>query len=812
MSDRPSGAYVIDEEYRIVNFNNVVAASYPQMKKGEKCHKLFMDMDSPCPRCPVYNHVVGPHSYEDPMRHTTEMVDAVEVELDNGKTGYTIVFNTIEEGERAITALPPSEGEVRLLGVVNALSSDINDLYSVNIKTGKVTAYRSTGDTEGIYERLQRCDAFDALFDAYITHNVYVEDQDTMRRVADIDFLTQELRKKESVIYHYRVSRRNEIHYYYLKCARVGEADDFNHFIVAFIPEDNDVNRKRIQEVVCSGNQCFRRKVLVIEDDLMNRTMLKEFLEETYDVIEAADGEAGMALLRDKYQDISIVLLDLNMPKMSGYEFLEIVQKDPLLSTVPVVVMTGEVARELEERCLDLGAIDFFMKPYDPAIVIKRISNLIQMKESVCTLNQIEIDDLTGLYTRQAFYHHVKQMLDAEPEENFDMAIVDVDDFKLINSIYGQKIGDKVLYHLAEYIGGFVDEGICGRYDGDKFAICAKRNPEHTREWLLAALDGVSKDAPIPHIEVSCGVYVDVDRQLTISTMCDRALLAAKSVKGDYEESYATYDGPVSKAHIRKKLFESQFHTAMEEEEFVVWYQPKFDSKTEDIVGAEALVRWQMKDGSFVSPGDFIPVFEDDGRIVKLDEYVFEKVCRCIKELIDQGYDVVPISVNISRASLHHQGTVERYKAIVEEVGIPSKYVPLELTESATVYNAQIQELLLDLKQAGFQLHLDDFGVGVSSLASFNILPLDVIKLDKTLIDLIGDAGGDELLKHTIELAHFKEMKVVAEGVEEKYQLEFLKGLDCDVIQGYYFSAPKNYEDVIALFRKMYAENRVQLQ
>ncbi len=810
MSERPSGAYIIDGEYRLISFNDVVANSYPQMKKGEKCYKLFMDLDAPCPRCPVNNGVAGPHSYEDPMRHTTEMVDAVKVPLEDGGEGYAIVFNTLVEGEEAVTALPAVDEEIRLLGVVHVLSSDIRDLYGVNVETGKVTAYRSTGDAEGIYEKLQRCDAFDALFHAYITHNVYIEDQDTMRRVADLDFLIQELRKKESMIYHYRVARKDEIHYYYLKCARVGDADNFKHIVFAFIPEDNDVSRKKIQEVVCSGKQCYRRKILVIEDDFMNRALLREFLEEEYDVMEAEDGEKGMEILRDQYKEISIVLTDLNMPKMSGYEILEMAHKDPLLSSVPIAVMTGEVARELEERCLDLGAVDFFMKPYDPAIVIKRISNLIQMKESVCTLNQIEVDDLTGLYTRQAFYHHVKQMLDAEPDTSFDMVMIDVDDFKLINSIHGQKLGDHVLRYIAEYILKVVPDGICSRFDGDKFAIFARHSDMHSREWMTSVLDGVSQGAPIPHIDLSCGSYRNVDRQLTISTMCDRAFLAAKSIKGDYEKSYATYDGPVSKAHIRKKMYESRFHSAIEGEEFVVWYQPKYDSKTENMVGAEALVRWQMKDGSFVSPGEFIPVFEEDGRIVKLDEYVFEKVCRCIKRWIDKGYDMIPISVNLSRASLHHKGTVERYKAIVEQIGIPVKCVPLELTESATVNNTLIGDKLSELKKAGFQLHLDDFGVGVSSLASFNVLPLDAIKLDKSLIDLIGDAGGDELLKHTIELAHFKGMKVVAEGVEEKYQLDFLKELDCDVIQGYYFSPPKSYKDVIALFKQMLEEDRVQ--
>ncbi|MCR5272302.1 MAG: EAL domain-containing protein, partial [Lachnospiraceae bacterium] len=143
----------------------------------------------------------------------------------------------------------------------------------------------------------------------------------------------------------------------------------------------------------------------------------------------------------------------------------------------------------------------------------------------------------------------------------------------------------------------------------------------------------------------------------------------------------------------------------------------------------------------------------------------------------------------------YHQGTVERYRKIAEDVGIPKEYIPIELTESAAFQSLQIKELATRLKAVGFQLHMDDFGSGESSLSSINILPFDEIKLDKSLVDFIGDPGGDELLKHTIALAHFKDMKVVAEGVETKAQLETLKRLECDTIQGYYFAAPKPFEE-----------------
>ena len=208
------------------------------------------------------------------------------------------------------------------------------------------------------------------------------------------------------------------------------------------------------------------------------------------------------------------------------------------------------------------------------------------------------------------------------------------------------------------------------------------------------------------------------------------------------------------------------------------------------MVGAEALVRWKMDDGSFISPGEFIPIFERDGLIVQLDEYVFREVCEQMSRWRESGVTLFPVSVNLSRASLHEEGTVEKYTRIIEEYDIPKEYVPLEITESATIYSREIEGLMDNLKRKGFALHMDDFGSGVSSLASINILPFDVVKLDKGLIDLIGDRSGDELVRHTIELSHFNEMTVVAEGVETENQLELLKKLNCDTIQGYFFSPP----------------------
>ena len=212
--------------------------------------------------------------------------------------------------------------------------------------------------------------------------------------------------------------------------------------------------------------------------------------------------------------------------------------------------------------------------------------------------------------------------------------------------------------------------------------------------------------------------------------------------------------------------------------------------KTESIEGAEALVRWKKSDGTMISPGEFIPLFERNGLIVRLDEYVFRKVCQIQRERMERGERVLPVSVNLSRATLHHEGIVERYAQIVYDSQVPFEAVPIELTETAALYSIQIQGLTEKMVDVGFLLHMDDFGSGYSSMTSLNVLPFRVLKLDKALIDFIGNSRGDQVIQHTSALAHGLGMKVLAEGVEVKEQVEFLRTMECDEIQGFYYARP----------------------
>ncbi len=415
-------------------------------------------------------------------------------------------------------------------------------------------------------------------------------------------------------------------------------------------------------------------------------------------------------------------------------------------------------------------------------------------------LRDVETDDLTGIYTRQAFMLRARKLLDEFPDSPFDLIVSDIDNFKLVNVLYGEAKGDDVLRFLGEWIKEDFRAGIVGRIGSDRIAAFYFSETSSVADRVGELLAGVKKNSPVD-ITLKCGVYANVDRSLPVSVMCERALLALKSIKHNYSLPYAEYDGPVSSRHMKVQMYESRFERSLKEGEFVIWYQPKHDSVTEQLVGIEALVRWKTPSGKFVSPAEFVPVFEEDGLIVKLDEYVFRSVCAQMRDWRESGIHVPPVSVNLSRASLHSYGTVRKYRKIAEQYGIPLDRIPLEITESSTIMDERIKNLMRELREAGFKLHMDDFGSGLSSLSSINVLPIDVVKLDKSLVDYIGDDGGDELLKHTVELAHFKKLQIIAEGVEDETQLDFLRGIGCDMIQGYYFAKPMCCDDLIEYFK-----------
>ena len=525
------------------------------------------------------------------------------------------------------------------------------------------------------------------------------------------------------------------------------------------------------------GKAPAKRKILVVEDNELNREILSSFLEEKFDVILAENGEEGLKILGEHYRRRNT---------------------DKFLSTIPVIVMTGSNSKDAEIQCLDLGAVDFIPKPYNFKIVVGRINSVIKLRESVLTLTAVEHDELTGIYTRQAFFYHAKTLLKAKAEERFHLIVADIRDFKLINSSYGDKIGDEVLCYLAKTYTKMFRDGLVSRYGSDQFVCMTYGDWDLSLETMKKLTEEIAENAPIPNLMIKYGVYEDVDTSLPISVICDRGFMAIRSIRDNYEHSIAYYTEEMNQKQMQDRALENRFESAISNKEFVAYFQPKYDVKIEKIVGAESLVRWINSDGSMVMPGDFIPLYERDGLIVRLDEYIFRHVCEFQRELMEKGQELLPISVNLSRASIHYIGVVDRYVEIVKETGIPFSCVPIELTETATLNNVKIRDFTERLVNAGFALHMDDFGSGYSSLITLSELPFNTLKIDKSLIDCIGQQKGRMVVQQVIILAHGLGMNVIAEGVETAEQVELLREMECDDIQGFYYSRPMSEDDMEA--------------
>ena len=789
MRENSFGVYIIDQNYQIVGYNDTAQKLYPQLKKGNHCYQCLMNLDSPCEECPVLNKTDESRTYFDPMHHSYRAADAVEVNLSETEKGYVLVFSTAREGEKLVKQLPNNEEGLRLLGVINVLGNDYSDIYSIDVKSGKMQSFRYSGKALGIKEALCQETSYEQAMEEYIDTNVISEDQGKLRFAQSLSKLCDQLKVLPQVTVHYRARVNGEIHYYYMKCVRVGK-EEIENLVIAFSNEDTDVKRNELESTIIPGSVSAKRKILVVEDNELNREILTELLSEKFDILTAENGEIGLKMLSEHYRELSAVLLDVYMPVCDGFEFLERIKDDVMLSSVPVIVTTGSNRPEDEEHCLELGAVDFISKPYKPKVVKARLNSVIKLRESAAALSAIEYDELTGLYTRQAFYHHAKTLINFRSDKKFHVLVADIHNFKLVNSIYGEKMGDQVLEYLAKVFSGHIGDGLLARYGSDQFICLVCGDVDLSLDLVEQRVRKITEEAPIPNLVIKYGMYQNADISQPLTIICDRAFTAMKSIQYSYERNVATYDGSMSQKHIREMMMENEFESAIEKEEFVIWYQPKYDVKTERIEGAEALVRWKKSDGTMIPPGEFIPLFERNGLIVRLDEYVFRKVCQIQRERMERGERVLPVSVNLSRATLHHEGIVERYAQIIYDSQVPFETVPIELTETAALYSIQIQGLTEKMVDVGFLLHMDDFGSGYSSMTSLNVLPFRVLKLDKALIDFIGNSRGDQVIQHTIALAHGLGMKVLAEGVEVKEQVEFLRTMECDEIQGFYYARP----------------------
>jgi EAL domain-containing protein (putative c-di-GMP-specific phosphodiesterase class I)/CheY-like chemotaxis protein len=540
------------------------------------------------------------------------------------------------------------------------------------------------------------------------------------------------------------------------------------------------------------ANESGYRSILVVEDNELNREMLCAMLEDRYNVLQAENGKEGLEVLQENYRDISIVVLDVQMPVMNGYEFLHAVKDDDLLKEIPVVVATGSSDIEEEERCLELGASDFVIKPYKKNIVLKRISNIIRLRESASTLKEVEFDDLTGVFTRQAFFHHAQKVLQDNPDIDFTLAISDIQDFTLVKERYGMKVAnDLLLRNVALLRKAQVENYVFGRYDDNQFIVMA---PSSERYAEIRKQRSGRLTIPLPEEGVAVlkfGVKRSIEHDVSIKEHCRHVLMALDTIKHVYGVNYTLFDENMQKYYDRRIAIERSMVKALENGDFQIFYQPKHDSRTGELVGAEALVRWTHPEFGFLSPAEFIPVFEQTGFISEVDFYAWKRTCMNQREWQDKGLRIVPISVNCSRSELLQNDFLHKWFKPLKDSVLSSQYMHLEVTESLfTEHFDKLSEVLRECQQRGVKIELDDFGTGYSSLSMFQLLPLDIIKFDMAFVKGLDSPRQARVMAACVRLVHNLGLKSIAEGVETSQQLEKVKEMGIDAVQGYYYSRP----------------------
>lgn len=413
-------------------------------------------------------------------------------------------------------------------------------------------------------------------------------------------------------------------------------------------------------------------------------------------------------------------------------------------------------------------------------------------------------DELTGLLKREVFCRKGEELLQENPEETYTVFCFDLENFKLVNDLAGRTAGDRLLQYAAGILKERIPEGgLCGRLRADTFAILAPGRIQYGEEDFRRANEKLNSLGLNVRLSLRTGIYKIEERGLPMSTICDRAILAADSIRGWYGKRFAVYNDQIRQNLLREKSLIDGMEQALSEKQFEVWYQPRYCLGTGRMAAAEALVRWRHPEKGLLHPDEFISLFERTGLIDRLDSYVWEQACADTARWEKLGCPALPVSVNVSRADLYDPELPERLGELLNRYGLSPSRLHLEITETVCAKDpGQIVEAAKRLKQAGFMLEMDDFGSAYSSLNMLSELPIDLLKLDMNFLRHEKNPERDRnILYFIIDLARWMRLPVTAEGVETREQADWLRGIGCDFGQGYFFSRPLPEKEYLQLLR-----------
>lgn len=559
-----------------------------------------------------------------------------------------------------------------------------------------------------------------------------------------------------------------------------------------------------------------KQTMLIVDDEEINRIILTDYFHKEFNLLEAADGQEALDYVYS--QPVDIILLDLMMPKLNGFAVLDTLKAAPRYRNIPIVVTTGTEDNKSEALSMEKGAADYITKPYNPVVVRCRIFNVLgRMENELLKLHQsvqerrisemqqiIDIDQLTGLLTQKTFLQQLPSLISENNHTRYYIVYLDIASFKLINELFNMETGDTILKTAASYFNTIIGKrGIATHLAADAFALLL---PDELLDMdlLLQGLDAMMHSLSIYRtITFYAGIYPIDNIYLSPEKMLDRAHLAMVSARKLQTKRYMVYDDELKTRLKEEQMIAKEMEPALLSGQFFVKFQPIYEiaadvSQAQAIAG-EALLRWQHPHQGIISPKKFIPVFEKNGFISRIDRYAWEQACHFLSRQNDWGLTVTPVSINISHVNFYDVSFVDYLQRLLRKYDLKPWMLWLELTEKSYTHSPeQFLKTLRRLKSCGFQIIMDAFGSNFSSVKLLQNLSVDTIKIDlRSFYNQSETHRADIILASIIDMAEKLGIKVIIEGVETKELSEKMLHMGCHTMQGFYFSKPLTSDNYI---------------
>ncbi len=807
-----SMAYAVDEEYNLL-YMNMALKDRGFEKESGLCYEVIKGYREPCKDCPMALLTEEASSADSevysPYLRSNLRMRITHISTGDKKKAYVL----LDVNEDMKTELQNIRKSMERFNEAIYKASDL--IWEINLTRNKCTRVRE----ENIMYVLENHVAdYEKLRKQYLDHVIHYDDREDFLYVSDPGYLRESRKKGQLELQRQArlLHQDGTYHWYDVNTVFIEKKEDDDDELV-FITA-RDINE--IKNDIARNAAIENKYKTMVENNVFLSELARD--NERYELVNELTGiyvfeynaaehsyyicstfEDSFELTPEMKENAWSLLssfkpVEEDRKKFS--EFVETVRVEPYTHKTTVrLINRYDVPRWYTITIQTLNGLNNQLVRVTG--ILQDVNNEMEVRAELEF--RADYDSLTKLYNADTFYRNVSDRIHLMQDRKFAIIAMDIEHFRIINDRFDVETGNRCLVAMSDTIRNNLSKyDIAGRYEADMFSILISYDKEQDIIDYIRRLDEDFdfKEAKSCGSTLSFGIYKITNRDIPIRLMCDRARLAKKDIKGNMLTNFAIYDDKIRLMQRRLSKMESEMQTALDDHQFIMFLQPKFDLKTEKICGAEALVRWNHPTGGLRLPGDFLPYFESNGFIKKLDEYMWESAAKFLSHLKEMGVSV-PISVNISRYHVDSTDLLDTLLNLTKKYGIENRNLELEITETLFTDDMEkLYEVMNALKAEGFVIEMDDFGSGYSSLNMLREAPVDVIKIDRYFVDeIMSTRRGRIIIENSVTMSKQLGMTVVAEGVETRDQVAFLKSINCDIAQGYFYSKPVDMEE----FEKM---------